>query len=252
MPLISHPHGDYLFLPGISPYSCGVVSASGFEIAHVAFRRPVPYGQMFDRIDQYLEDQGRPKAALCGIELRSPRPFTFRGFAEFNAGYAKILEDWGLFVDGINPVARTNVAPEVSPPSEPALFGFSYTRPCDPALPPTFVVSGAGELPEGVLAHEAIIRVGDSSSEAMIQKATFVMDLMETRLHGLGADWSEVTAVDIYTVHAMEKILPDVILKRIGSAGTLGVRWFFSRPPIVGIEYEMDLLGVRTEDRPTE
>ena len=134
MPLIPHPQGDYLFLPGISPYSCGVVSAPGFEIAHVTFRRPIAYRRIFDLIEQHLKDQGRPKAALCGIELRSPRPFTFSGFAEFNAGYAKILEDWGLFVDGINPVARTNVAPEVDPPSEPVLFGFSYTRPCDPSL----------------------------------------------------------------------------------------------------------------------
>jgi hypothetical protein len=50
--------------------------------------------------------------------------------------------------------------------------------------------------------------------------------------------------VDIYTIHALERILPDVILKRIGSAGVLGVRWFFSRPPIAGIEFEMDLRGV--------
>ena len=249
MPLIPHPQGDYLFLPGISPYSCGVVSAPGFEISHMTFRRPVPYELGFNLIEQHLKDRERPKAALCGIELRSPRPFTFSGFAEFNAEYSKILEDWGLFVDGINPVARTNVAPEVGPPSEPVLFGFSYTRPCDPSRAPTFVVSGAGELPEGILAHEAIIRVGDTSSEAMIEKASFVMDLMETRLHGLGADWSGVTDVDIYTVHALERILPEVILKRIGSAGTLGVRWFFSRPPIIGIEFEMDLRGVRTEDR---
>ena len=243
MPLIPHPGGDYLFLPGISPYSCGVVSAPGFEIAHVMFRRPVVYRRMFDLIDQQLKDQGRPRAALCGIELRSPRPFTFRGFAEFNAEYSKTLEDWGLFVDGINPVARTNVAPEVGPPSEPALFGFSFTRPCDSSCPPTFVVSGAGELPEGILAHEAIIRVGDTSPEAMIEKASFVLDLMESRLHGLGAEWSRVTTVDVYTVHAMERVLPDVILRRIGSAGVLGIRWFFSRPPIIGIEFEMDVRG---------
>jgi hypothetical protein len=252
MPLIAHPQGDYLFLPGISPYSCGVVSAPGFEISHVTFRHPIAYRRMFDLIEQHLNDQGRPRAALCGIELRSPRPFTFSGFEDFNAGYSKILEDWGLFVDGINPVARTNVAPEVDPPSEPGLFGFSYTRECDPSLPPilppTFVVSGAGELPEGVLAHEAIIRVGDTSAEAMIQKASFVLDLMETRLHGLGADWSKVTAVNIYTVHALERILPEVILKRIGSAGALGLHWFFSRPPILGIEFEMDLRGVTNED----
>jgi hypothetical protein len=246
MPLIPHPLGDYLFLPGISPYSCGVVSAPGFEIAHVTFRRPIVYDRMFALIEQHFKDNGRPKAALCGIELRSPRPFSFDGFAEFNAGYSKILEDWGLFVDGINPVARTNVAPEVDPPADPALFGFSYTRPCDPSLPPTFVVSGAGELPEGILAHEAIVRVADTSSEAMFEKATFVMDLMETRLHGLGADWSGVTEVNIYTIHPLERILSDVILKRIGSAGALGVRWFFSRPPILAIEFEMDAWGART------
>jgi hypothetical protein len=72
---------------------------------------------------------------------------------------------------------------------------------------------------------------------------------MGSRLNGLGADWPGVTTVDGYTVHAMERILSDVILKRIGSAGVLGVRWFFSRPPIVGIEYEMDLRGVRAECR---
>ena len=158
MPLIAHPQGDYRFLPGISPYSCGVVSAPGFEIAHITFPHLIAYRRMFDVIENYLKDSRRPKAALCGIVLRSPCPFTFSGFAEFNAGYSKILEDWGLFRrDGINPVARTNVAPEVDPPSEPGLFGFSFTRECDPFLPPTlprtFVVSGAGELPEGVLAH---------------------------------------------------------------------------------------------------
>ena len=86
-------------------------------------------------------------------------------------------------------------------------------------------------------------------SEAMTQKASFVIDLMETRLHGLGVDWSEVTAVDVYTIHALERILSDVILRRIGSAGIHGVHWYLSRPPIVGIEFEMDLRGIRTEDR---
>ena len=191
---------------------------------------------------------GDPGPPFVGSNSGRPVRSRSRGFAEFNADYSKILQDWGLFVDGINPIARTNVAPEVSPPDVPALFGFSYTRPCDPSRPPTFVVSGAGELTEGILAHEAIVRVGETSSHAMIEKATFVMDLMETRLFGLGADWSRVTEVDIYTIHALELIVPDVILKRIGQAGALGVRWFFSRPPIIGIEFEMDVRGVRAEE----
>src|SRR5271155_4680043 len=145
MPLIAHPEGDYFFLPGIAPYSCGAVSAPGFEIAHVTLHRPVPYRQGFDVIERHLAQIGRSKPALCGIELRSPRPFSFDGFAEFNAGYARILEGWGVFVAGVNPVARTNIAPEVDPPDEPLLYGFSYSRPCEPDLPPTFVVAGAGE-----------------------------------------------------------------------------------------------------------
>ena len=47
MPLTDHPLGDYRFLPGIAPYSCGVVSAPGFEIAHVTLHGPVPYLQGF-------------------------------------------------------------------------------------------------------------------------------------------------------------------------------------------------------------
>jgi hypothetical protein len=248
MNLMYHPRGDYFFLPGISPYSCGVISAPGFEIAHITFHHPVAYRRVFDLIEAHLIAQGRPKAALCGIELRSPHPFTFGGFAEFNAGYTRILEDWGLFVDGINPIARTNVAPEVDPPSEPVLFGFSYTRPCDRALPPTFVVSGAGELPEGVLDHESIVRVGDVSPQAMLEKTSFVLDLMESRLKGLAVNWSGVTALNVYTVHPLERILPEVILPRVGPAGGHGVRWFFSRPPILGIEYEMDVRGRLEQD----
>src|SRR5262249_36608897 len=131
MPLLNHPAGNYRFLPGIAPYSCGVVSAPGFEIVHATLDRPAPYREGVDVIDRELEKNGRPRHALCAVELRSPQPFSFEGFAAFNEGYARILERWGLFVDGINPVARTNVAPEATPRSERALYGFSYTRPCE-------------------------------------------------------------------------------------------------------------------------
>lgn len=248
MPLVAHPRGNYLFLPGISPYSCGVVSAPGFEIAHVTFHRPIPYRQVFGVIEHHLHELRRPRAALCGIELRSPWPFSFQGFEEFNAGYTKILQDWGLFVEGVNPVARTNVAPEVDPPTEPVLYGFSYSRPCELSLPQTFIVSGAGELPEGVLEPGAIARSGDTSPEAMKEKASFVMDLMEQRLQGMGTSWSGVTAVNVYTVHPLESILREVILPRLGPAVVHGIRWFLSRPPIVGIEYEMDLRGRYARD----
>lgn len=247
MPLIDHPTGNYRFLPGIAPYSCGVVSSPGFEIVHVTLQRPIPYRQGFDRVAEFLASEKRPKAALCGMELRSPQPFSFAGFGEFNTGYAAILESWGLFVNGANPVARTNVAPEVTPPSEPQLYGFSYTRPSDGNASPTFVVAGGGELPEGKLSREFIVALDDVSPAGIETKARFVMDLMETRLFGLGASWQLVTVADVYTIHPIERLLPEVILPRMRPADDHGVHWHYSRPPIAEIEYEMDLRGVRTE-----
>jgi hypothetical protein len=216
MPLVDHPTGDYRFLPGIAPYSCGVIAAPGFEIVHATVHSPAPYRYGFDLIERHLTSEGRPRAALCGIELRSPRPFSFEGFARFNETYARILEGWGLFVAGVNPVARTNVAPEVT---------------------------------SSILSPEVIVRNGETSDEAIAEKANFVMGLMGTRLRGLGADWSHVTAIDVYTIHPIDRLLPEIILGRVGSAAVHGVRWFFSRPPIEGIEFEMDVRGVRTEIR---
>ncbi|MBC7817835.1 MAG: RidA family protein [Planctomycetaceae bacterium] len=249
MPLTDHPTGNYRFLPGIAPYSCGVVASPAFEIIHVTLQRPVAYRDGFEKIAAYLAAEGRPKAALCAIELRSPRPFSFQGFADFNAEYADILQRWGLFVDGVNPVARTNVAPVINPPSEPTLYGFSFTRQCPSNTPPTFVVAGAGELPEGILSREGIIALSDTSPDGLAIKAQFVMDLMETRLRGLGADWPLVTAVNVYTAHSLTPLLPEVILGRIGPTSMHGVTWHFSRPPNAEIEYEMDVRGTRTDLR---
>ena len=249
MSLIDHPAGNYRFLPGIAPYSCGVVAASDFEIVHVMLRKPMDYLIGCDRIQQHLHSEKRPIAALCAIELRSPCPFTFPGFAAFNADYAKILENWGLFVEGVNPVARTNVAPVVTRPSAPALYGFSYTRPTTQSPSPTFVVAGAGELPEGVLAAESIVARGDISTAGLRTKAQYVMNLMEHRLRGLGADWPLVTDVDVYTVHPIESFVRELILNRIQPADLHGIHWHYTRPPIAGIEFEMDLRGIRTEIR---
>ena len=246
MPLVDHPTGHYRFLPGIAPYSCGVVSQEGYELVHVTLRSPVPYREGFERIEATLSRHDVPRASLCAVELRSPKPFTFDGFASFNAEYAAILKSWGLFVDGVNPVARTNVAPSVAPPDVPSLYGFSFARPCD-GQRPTFVVAGAGELPEGILQAEGIVARGDVSADGIAAKAKFVMDLMENRLRGLGGDWKDVTCLDVYTIHNVEEVVPKIVLGRVGATAIHGVQWFPSRPPIEEIEFEMDLRGVLSE-----
>ena len=54
-------------------------------------------------------------------------PFASGGYGEFDRGYVAVLEDWAMFRDGRNPVARSNVAPEVDPPAEPGFRAFCYT-----------------------------------------------------------------------------------------------------------------------------
>jgi hypothetical protein len=246
MPLVVHPTGNYRFLPGIDPYSCGVVAAEGHEIVHVALADPPPYDTGFERIAAFLSDAARPKSALCAVELRSPLPFTFAGFAEFNGRYARILQEWGVFVDGVNPIARTNVAPEFSPPAEPVLFGFSFTQPAKTSRP-TFVVAGAGELPEGKLDRDSVIALDDVTLRGLATKADFVLDLMERRLAGLGVRPEWLTAINVYTAHDLNRLLAEPLLSRLSAGRRIGVRWHFTRPPIVDIEFEMDVRGVRTE-----
>src|SRR5262249_1505738 len=104
------------------------------------------------------------------------------------------------------------------------------------------------ELPEGVLEDSGIVAAGDTSASGMATKAAFVLDLMESRLRGLGADWERVSAVDIYTVHPLDPLLPN-LLSRLGPATLHGLHCHCTRPPIERIEFEMDLRGVHTELR---
>jgi hypothetical protein len=248
MKRLANPKGGYHFLTGIAPYSSGVASMSGHEIVHVIMRNPPPYRKGFEFIDRHLAALGRPRQALCAIQLRIPRPFSFEEFSEFNQGYLDILDQWGLPVDGVNPVARTNVAPEVGPPEEAVLYAFSYTVPLEnDNLPPTFIIAGAGELREGTLSPDFIVRSGDTGRDAVREKVKFVIGVIQSRLAGLKVNWAEVTTVNIYTVHPLQHLLAEELLIPIQQAARHAVRWYYSRPPISGLEYEMDMRGVHRE-----
>ena len=246
--LVTCAPGQYRFLPGIDAFSSGVVAMSGHEIVHATLQSPIPYRDGFVLVERHLTGLGRPRAALCAIELRSPRPFSFGGFDEFNRGYHGILQSWQLLVDGVNPIARTNVAPVVGAPAEPALYGFSYTVAVAGQEPgaATFVVAGSGDV-RGRTAGD-IVRRGDTSPDALAEKAAYVLETQAGRLAGLGATWADVTAVDVYTPHPIHALL-GTILPRMGAAAVHGTHWFLSRPPIEGLEFEMDMRGVRREIR---
>jgi len=242
--LIEFANGGYAFLAGVYPYSQGVTALPGFAIERARFARPLPLAQGFAAIAAHLASLGRPRAALCAAELRSPRPFSFGGFGEFNQGYVAVLEQWGLFRNGLNAVARSNVAPEINPPAEPSFHAFCYTVPGD-AASAAFVVAGCGEWPEGGRFPEDIVARGDASPKGMRTKARWVLDMMEARMGGLGVGWPGATATQAYTVHDLYPFLGDEIVRR--GAAAAGLTWHYCRPPIAELEYEMDARGVALE-----
>ena len=241
--------GQYQFLEGIEPYSCGVIAETGYEIVHATLTDPLPWREGFEKVDVHLRRSSRVRNALCGVELRCPKPHPMDGFIEFNEDYCGLLASWGLHVDGMNPVARTNVAPLHNPPDDTTMYGFSYTVPCREEHGRTFVIAGAGELLEGELVRDGIVRQGETGPDAMREKAAYVVHVMADRLAGLGVNWDQVTAVDVYTAHRLDRLLEDVVLPDVGAAQRHGLRLYRARPPVIGIEFEMDLRGIRREIR---
>ena len=235
--------GGYRFIPYQFQYSGGVHAEPGFAIERARLARPLPLAAGFAAIEGYLAKLGRAPTALCACELRSPRQFTPEGFIAFNRHYVQQLAAWGIFRDEVNPVARSNVIPPIDPPAEPSFYAFSYTV---PGAGGGVVAAGSGEAREGAGSYaERIVRFGDTSAAGMRDKARQVLGEMERRMAALGRGWADVTATQLYTVHDIHPFLADEIVARGATAG--GLIWHFARPPVEGLEFEMDVRGLGRE-----
>jgi hypothetical protein len=237
--------GNFRFIPAVFQYSGGAAALPGYGIQRVRFRTPVPLKQGFERIERVIKDAGRPLTSFCACELRSPEPFTEQGFRAFNEIYVVTLEKWGLFDGKTNPVARSNVCPEIDPPPEPSFHAFSFTvTSADTA--PSFVIAGSAEAREGGASYkERTVRHGETSADAMREKAVYVLGEMERRLAAFGLTWADTTATQVYTLHDLHPFLADEIVRR--DAARSGLTWHYARPPVNELEYEMDCRGVAQE-----
>ena len=88
--------------------------------------------------------------------------------------------------------------------------------------------------------------IGDTTADGLKAKASYVMAVMSARLDALGVGWGDVSRTNVYTAHATRG-LADVVWQGMGAAREHGVHHFNARPPIVGIEFEMDLRGLDRE-----
>jgi hypothetical protein len=243
--VIAFPAGGYRYISGVFQYSAGVAAEPGFEMERARFAACLPMAEAFAAVEAHLGGLGLPLAAFAACELRSPEPFSEQGFVDFNRHYVQALERWGRYRDGVNPVARTNVCPEHHGPPVPSMRAFSYAVPSDRARG-GFVGAGSGESVEGGATYAGnIVREGETSIAAMREKLRFVVAEMERRIGLLGYGWSDATSTQVYTVHDIGSLVEEE-LAATGIAPD-GFAWHFARPPIVGIEFEMDVRGATRE-----
>jgi hypothetical protein len=241
--------GNHRFIPAVFQYSSGVAAASGFEIERVRFDRLTPLAHGFAQAAKYIQAAGRPLTSFCACELRSPAAFTEAGFLAFNRHYVKTLAEWGIFDGTTNPVARSNVCPEIDPPAEPSFYAFSFTR-LGPgkqaAVTPSFVIAGGAEARGGEGSYpERIVRYRDLSPDGLKEKVGFTVREMESRLAAFGFGWKDTTAVQAYTVHDFHPAMVDELVRR--GAARSGVTWHYARPPVIDLEFEMDCRRVGRE-----
>ncbi len=237
--------GNYRFIPAVFQYSSGAAADPDYEIERVRFDRLVPLADGFAQIAKFIQAAGRPLTSFCACELRSPAAFTEEGFRAFNLHYVKTLAEWGLYDGTTNPVARSNVCPEIDPPSEPSFYAFSFTRPSRSPTP-TFVIAGGAELRGGSGSYpERIVRYRDVSPEGLKEKVRFTVAEMESRMEAFGFGWKDTTGVHAYTIRDFHPVIVDELVRR--GATRSGLSWHFARPPVIDLEYEMDCRRVVRE-----
>jgi hypothetical protein len=232
--------GGYSFIPSRGFASGGVVASPGMTIVRAAFAAPMLLPEGFDAVRRQLDGAGRPLEALCGFELRMPQALSWSDFEGFNEGYLKQLDDWGLLREGASPLARTNVVPTGNQLAGAAVTAFSYTvQSSRPAA--AFVISGVPELPEGYRFPDDIVRPGETSRDALIEKMRCVVDVIASRATTLGASWDDDASVHLYSQEATALELQRELLAADGIIPAHGIIWHDSVPPIVGLELEIDV-----------
>ena len=241
--------GCYRFIPSVFQYSAGACAMPGHAIVRETFATPKPVKRGFALIAGRLRSQGLPLTNFCACELRSPGQFDDAGFRAFNETYILTLNEWGIMDERrVNPVARSNVCPEYNAPPEPSFHAFSYVVPDAGNTLPNCVISGSAEAkdPESPdqLYRDRIVRYGETSSDALQEKVAFVAGVMAQRLAGFGLGWKDTSAVQAYCVHDFHHAAGHMAK---AFAAARGLTWHYARPPVQGLEYEMDCRAVSKE-----
>jgi hypothetical protein len=241
--IVSSPQGGYGFLKGgMHPFSGGVACHKDHALTRVRLRTPLPLAEGLAKAASFIKAQGHPPAALAACELRSPAQMSLADFAAFNRHYVEVLKANGFSSEAPFPMARSNVAPTLAPPSTNTLFAFTYaTTTAEAPTRPDFLISGKAEI---IDEPRTVIAEGDPSPAGTEKKATYVFQQLRIRVEELGCQWADITGIQIYTPRSLDPVVP--LLRRIGLA-QVGVTLHPAYPPVAPYEFEVDVRSVSIE-----
>lgn len=240
--LIDNKAGAYKILPGGAAFCAGVIPYEGYEIVRVLLRPWLPLEDGYRFIESYLKGIGRPVQAFCGIELRVPAPLALKDWSSFNVPYLEQLRKWGLIFGDYSGVCRSNIALALYPPTTTCLCAFSYTAPTS-AKGRTFFLSGQADID----ASGNAIAEGDTGPAAMQERARYTIETVAATLAKLGVSWQDTTQIAFFHAHDIPDLWGGKLLGSLGEALSRGVLVYRARPPIVGLEVELEARAVRQE-----
>jgi hypothetical protein len=99
--------------------------------------------------------------------------------------------------------------------------------------------------PKGSSYAERIVRLNDTSPAGMREKVACVITEMERRLTLLGFSWADAITTQAYTVQDIGALVGEMLDARGAMQG--GLVWYYAKPPVIGLEYEMDVRGAARE-----
>jgi hypothetical protein len=126
------------------------------------------------------------------------------------------------------------------------MLAFTYTVPAAKPGRRTVMLAGGADARAGSDPYrERIVRFGDTSPEGLREKVVFVIAEMERRLRILGFGWQDAISTQAYTVQNIGHLVGEELARR--GAMESGLVWNYARPPVIGLEYEMDVRGTARE-----
>jgi len=241
---VVYESGGFRYLAGRAgaPFSNGVAALDGYALTRVRVSEQ-SLADGFAAAARYLVAQKRPLVSLVGCELRSPAPVTAAAFGDFNKVYTGLLRSNGFITGDLVPIARSNVAPNVDPPTATMLAAFTYATPLPSPKTPArdFVISGTADATEN-----GLIAPGDSSPAGLQAKSARILTELRRRVEALDCKWDDVTTAQIYTGFPIDAVDRALAANNFKPGGP----WFEycpCSPPVIGLDFEIDVRCISTE-----